>query len=168
MKKTVAIIDGYNVINRVEIFRRHLDVSLLSARQALVRYCSRWLLDRRDYDEFVIVFDGNSSVMPYSVESRQGVRVLFTQTKEEADDRILAILKDNVDRSACVVISSDNYVAGNARILGAKVVDVDDFIRRLSVRNGQAVGRRPDVDDALSPAEERVINERLKKEWGLE
>lgn len=169
MKKRIAIIDGYNVIHRVAEFRKRLDTSLASARQGLVEYCVRWMSTRGDFTEFWIVFDGDSSVMPWSREGGRGVRVIFTNTKEDADDRILALIREGVKGEEYVVISSDNYVSGNAKAHGARVLPVSEFFGTLTHRNKRSIRMAGAHDsDGLSPVQERQINESLKKEWGLE
>lgn len=168
MKKRIVIIDGYNAIHRVTELRNRLEKSLASAREGLVEYCSRWLSARRDFSEFMIVFDGDSSVMP-SDSGGCGVRVIFTRTKEEADDRILTLVKDGCGNAALLVVSSDNYVSGNAKRHGARTMSVSDFFGMMTA--GRKSFAKQDGFDGckrLSPAEERKINESLKKEWGLE
>jgi len=170
MKRRIAIIDGYNVIYKDAGLQKRMDVSLASARDGLIEYCTRWLSTRGDFIEFWIVFDGDSSVMPSSTSGVRGVRVIFTRTKEDADDRILSLLKEASDGSDFVVISSDNYVSGNAKRHGASIMQVSDFFGTLGVGKRSSIKRnRSDGDtDRLSPVEERKINESLKKEWGLE
>lgn len=170
MKRTIAIIDGYNVIHRDAGLRGKLDKSLASARDGLIAYCRRWLSTRGDISEFWIVFDGDSSVLPWSGSpSSSGVRVVFTRTKEDADDRILDLLRDRDHDVNYLVISCDNYVSGNAKTHGARQMPIPDFFGMLSA--GKRGGRRP-VEDTestgLSPSQEREINESLKKAWGLE
>jgi len=170
MKKKIAIVDGYNAIYRNARLRKRLDVSLASAREGLVEHCIRYLATRRDVSEFRIVFDGDSSVMPYSNAGNGGVRVIFTRTKEDADDRILALVREKNERDVeYVVISSDNYVSGNAKTHGALVMTVSEFfgLTAGTWKNPRRQDRGCD-EDGLSPVQEREINERLKKEWGIE
>jgi len=169
MKKRIAIIDGYNVIYRDNALKKQLDISLAHARKGLVEFCVRWLSTRGDFSEFWIVFDGDSSVMPSSNASSGGVRVLFTRTREDADDRILSFLRDAGNDKEYFVISSDNYVSGNAKRMGAKIMPVSDFFCTGNSGRKYSSKRCCHADhDDLSPAEERTINESLKKEWGLE
>jgi predicted RNA-binding protein with PIN domain len=169
MKKKVAIIDGYNVIHRISELRKLLDVSLFSARKGLIECCMRYLSSRNDIAEFLIVFDGDSSVMPWSGTDGYGVRVVFTPTKEDADDRILALVREGSHAADCVVISSDNYVSGNAKRHGAETMTVSDFVGLLTaVRKNRSRQNDANRSSGLSPVQERQINESLKKEWGLE
>ena len=170
MRKKIAIVDGYNVIYRSPELRRRLDISLLSAREGLIECCQRWLSGSGTISEFVIVFDGNSSVMPVSGSGGgYGVRVVFTATKEDADDRILDLVRNGGASVKYVVISSDNYVTGNARRHGAEVMSSSDFLAVPGVKS-RCVRKASDKSDEieLSPVEEREINESLKKEWGIE
>lgn len=169
MKKRIIIIDGYNVIHKDAALKKQLDISLAHARKGLVEFCLRWLSVRGDVSEFWIIFDGDSSVMQWPGVSSRGVRVVFTRTKEDADDRILSLLRDAGDNAEYVVISSDNYVSGNARQLGARIMPVSDFFCTGGSKRKSFLKREYHAaHDDLSPAEERMINESLRKEWGIE
>ena len=168
MRKRIAIIDGYNVIYRDASLKKQLDISLANARKGLVDFCIRWLSRRGDISEFWVVFDGDSSVMPLSGTSSRGVRVVFTRTKEDADDRILSLLRDVDDDTDYVVISSDNYVSGNSKRMGARVMSASDFFS-TGTAGGKSFSKRLNHCEHadLSPIQERMINESLK-EWGIE
>lgn len=169
MKKRIAIIDGYNVIYRNSVLKKQLDISLAHARKGLVEFCLRWLSTRGDFSEFWVIFDGDSSVMSLPGSLPRGVHVVFTRTREDADDRILSLVRDAHGDAEHVVISGDNYVSGNAKRMGAKVMAVTDFFRTGSPGGKHSSKRRCHGEcDDLSPVEERMINESLKKEWGLE
>jgi len=170
MKKKIAIVDGYNAIYRSAELRKRLDVSLASAREGLVEHCGRWLATRGDILEFCIVFDGDSSVMPWPEACSRGVRVVFTRSKEDADDRILDLVRDGIGPDyGYLVISSDKYVSGNAKSHGAEVMSISDFFKMTTPGKKKVSGRdRMDHSDGLSPAAERAITESLKKEWGIE
>ncbi|MDD4869971.1 MAG: NYN domain-containing protein [Kiritimatiellae bacterium] len=168
MKKRIAIIDGYNVIHRITELKKRLDISLASARKGLIEYCLRYLSVKGDFSEFLIVFDGDSSVMPWTGMGGYGVRVIFTPTKEDADDRILALVRDCGRETDCIVISSDNYVSGNSKRHGAETMTVSSFVRLVTAaRKGQLRQNDTNHSRGLSPVQERQINESLKKEWGL-
>ena len=91
MQKRIIIIDGYNVVHRIPRWAEQLDASLERGREALLIYCRRWMQTRGDVWLFVVVFDGDSEVTAAHSSAGPGVRVLYTQTGETADDRILEL-----------------------------------------------------------------------------
>ena len=125
---TTLILDGYNVIHAVPELARHLDHSLQSAREALVRLCREYRARRGETGQCYVVFDGRDADAPGASERQQGrVTVCFTQKPEEADARILRVIEAQDGRSRCVVVSNDNEVFNNARAFGARVVSVQAF-----------------------------------------
>ena len=168
-KNRIIIVDGYNVIHRVPALRKVLGLSLESAREGLLRYCTAWRSKRRDVSQIYVVFDGDSSVVSVGNWLACGVREIYTRTKEEADDRILDIVKKGRRASEYVVVSDDNYVSRNSRGLNAKVMSVSEFYRAPI---GDRQSGRPEPENEakspLSPTEEREINENLKKVWGVD
>jgi predicted RNA-binding protein with PIN domain len=173
--KTITIIDGYNAVHRVPAWAEALESSLEEGREALLRYCSRWMRQRGDVWLFYVVFDGDSSVPHSQTSYGEGVRVIFTPSAELADDRILQIVREWGDTARYTVVSDDNYVKRVARQHGAALQSVDAFAdvldgtgasgRRTTKARGDA-GQAAD-DKTLSPAEEESINASLRREWGL-
>ena len=172
----ITIIDGYNAVHRVPAWAEALERSLEEGRDALLRYCSRWMAQRGDVWLFYVVFDGDSSVPHSQTSYGEGVRVIFTPSAELADDRILRIVREWGDTARYTVVSDDNYVKRVARQHGAALQTVDAFSKVLT---GMGAGGRRTTrgrgdagdegnDKALSPAEEQSINASLRREWGLD
>ena len=126
-----VILDGYNVIHAVPALAQELDRSLEAARAALMSLCAAYRARRGDVKQLYVVFDGNDAEARGPQEDRGGVTVLFTQRPEEADERILSLIRAEGRRGRFVVVSNDNQIANNARALGAQVVSAAQF-------NGQA------------------------------
>jgi len=181
-KKRIIIIDGYNAMHRIPLWKRSMDRSLEEGRAVLLRYCGRWIMTRGDVWVFYVVFDGESGVGCSRSQAGQGVRVVFTRTREDADDRILDIIKEYAERFNCAVVSDDNYVRSGARRLGAGVMPVTEFAGVLSTsevkresppppatkpKRGGKQRRPPDNHDGsnLHPSAARAITEDLKKAW---
>ena len=166
----ILILDGYNVIHAAAELERVLDRGLRPAREALLRFCVELLACRKDIEKIVIVFDGSSEVF-YSDGSGSlsaGLDVIYTETKEEADDRILEYLGNLGRRPSVVVVSNDNYVFNNARAFGARVISVSEFcaLRRHSPKKARS--RTGDSAAAeISPALARDITESYKKQLGI-
>ena len=125
------ILDVYNVIHAVPELARHLDRSLEAARAALLQQCVTYRTTRRDADELCVVFDGRTSTGALPTTHIRGIRVQFTEEAEEADTRILELLKRAGPKVACTVVSNDTYVITHARADGAKVISAAEWAARL-------------------------------------
>lgn len=170
-RNETIIFDGYNVIHRVAALRECMDSSLERARERLISMCTAWKAANRPGAEMVIVFDGSSAVGGDRAQSGRGVRVVYTATGEDADERIMAIVRDLEGRSDCTVVSDDNYVSTNCRALGASMMRVSEFGGHTERRKTRSVSARRADDgatkDLLTGEERRKINEDLKKAFGI-
>lgn len=170
MSGRVVIVDGYNVIHRVPEFRSRLDDSLEQGREAILSYCANWMAERRDVAQFYLVFDGSSLAggpMPDRVSS--SLQVVFTRSKELADDRILDLVRAEHAPREVTVVSDDRYVSGSARALGAQIMSAAEFhsIRsrkrpRTSIGSGDTCAKT-----GLSPADIGRINADLLRELNI-
>jgi len=159
------VLDGYNVIHAVPELARHLDQSLEDAREALVRFCQAYRSRRGDVAQLVVVFDGDEQYARGPEAERGGVTVLFTRRQEEADERILQLVRADGGRSRFVIVSNDTYVFNNARAHGARVIPVSEFYAQLRRANPLRHPARPEVPDkpALSPFDARRITDDYRK-----
>ncbi|MEI6971336.1 MAG: NYN domain-containing protein [bacterium] len=162
------IIDGYNVIHRVPALQHALARSLEAGREALLSYCGRWRDTRGDFTELHVVFDGDSSVDGLNNRTVRGVQVTYTRTGEDADDRIRGMLEDSPANRKCVVVTDDNELAAAARSRGGGLMSVAEFSGTLSRPARQAHGgERDETKSALTPEDERRINDDLRRAWGI-
>ena len=168
-EKQICIIDGYNVIHKIGNLRKALGTgSLLSAREGLLRYCSEWWRSRRDVHCFYVVFDGDSSVLPQGFSSTSEVVIIFTKTRQTADDKIIQLLDRYNDDYKYIVVSADQYVVRNAQKRHASVMSPVEFYSVLSekIRRKQGSGAGAGGDkNLLSPEEQNDITNYLKKLW---
>ncbi len=177
MRKTIYILDGYNLIHRIPRWKAQHAQSLERGREALLAYCRKWIKTRGDAWLFYVVFDGDSSVTPSHSSSGKGVRVLYSKTGETADDKILDIIRENGENFNYVVVSDDRYVYSNAHGLSAEIMTANAFASVLSPKNGsippsqkQRGGQRKteDLNDKnLSASEQQMITESLMREWNV-
>jgi predicted RNA-binding protein with PIN domain len=168
MSRRVMIVDGYNVIHRVAALEKALQVGLEAARHALLQSCRDWLMLRRDVASFTVVFDGPSHVVGDWHAAIVPVNAVFTKTKEEADERILRLVRDAPEGLSCVVVSDDRYVRHNARAHGAEVLSAAEFFSRAQPGAGRRGLRAADRENGLLSEQQRqAINRDLEREWGL-
>lgn len=159
-----VIVDGYNVVHAVPELERQLDRSLEAAREALVSLCREYRARRGDVARVTVVFDGDQAHARGLHADRGGVTVLFTQRQEEADERILSLVRDDGGRSRFVIVSNDTHIVNNARALGARVIPVQTFYRQA--RPARSPRSTPPADaekTSLSPHEAQQITEEYRK-----
>lgn len=130
----VLILDAYNVIHAIPELERELDRSLEAAREALITRCLSLQQGRGDIQEVHIVFDGREDHDQPALQRGSGVLVWFTPRKEEADDRILSMIKKAESRVQFVIVSNDTYVFNNSKAHGARVIGVSEFNNWLHPR----------------------------------
>ena len=116
----VLIIDGYNVG-----FRAWGDSTPADQRERLG--IAATALCRRHNCEIVLVFDGDGSGRQNL--RRGGVRVLFSDAGEEADEVVVREVENRPRKIPVVVASSDSWVREHAREQGAVVVGADALVR---------------------------------------
>lgn len=159
-----VLVDGYNVIHAIPSLARHLDRSLDAARTALVMLCRGYRARRGDVDQLYVVFDGKDADTGWGRQDQQGVTVLFTRRPEEADDRILSLIRTEGGRNRFVVVSNDTTVSNNARALGAQVISVSEFSgQKKSSRQARSAKPAAESKTPLSTRDtERITEEYLK------
>jgi predicted RNA-binding protein with PIN domain len=79
----------------------------------------------------LIVFDGDGSGVARPPIRRGGVRVVFSDASEEADDVVVREVAELPKRVPVVVASSDAWVRQHAESAGAVVVGADALLRVL-------------------------------------
>lgn len=121
--EVVLIVDGYNVAHRA-----WPDSTAGDQRERLG--IAATALCRRLGCEVVLVFDGNGS-RPRPALRRGGVRVLFSDAGEEADEVVVREVEARPRRIPVVVASSDAWVTEHARDQGAAVVGADALVRAI-------------------------------------
>jgi len=164
----IFILDGYNVIHAAPAWAGLLDVELARARDALCAYCAEWIVLRGDVASFVVVFDGDSSVKQAGRETWRGVRIVFTETGETADRRIVEMIEDLPARRDRVVVSNDGEVARQCRLSGVNVMRVSEFVGILKRTKKRKLPRAESESDGLTPAQRDEITRELMKEWGID
>ena len=155
------ILDGYNIIHKIPQLKHHLDKSLEDARMALASFVLTWGRTHGHQGKITIVFDGRDTVCSNAGNSLCGVSCIYTKTKQEADDRIIAMVRNSPNSNEIIVISDDNYVTNNCKARGAQV--------RSSAFLLQPKTQEAAHDDKIIDSKtEHEINEWLKKEYGLQ
>ena len=154
------ILDGYNVIHKIPQLRQHLDKSLEDARMALASFVLTWGRTHSHQGKITIVFDGRDTVCSNTGNNLCGVSCIYTKTKQDADDRIIAMVRNNPNSKEIIVISDDNYVTNNCKAHGAQVRSASFLLQSKAQDAAQE-------DKIIDSKTEHEINEWLKKEYGF-
>ena len=165
----IFVLDGYNVLHAIPAFEKELRTNLRGAREFLIRVCAELRSRRRDIEEIVIVFDGSSNVSFPGEPRPAGVRVIYTKSREDADDRILEILKSFAPSKAVTVVSNDNYVANNVRASAVKMATAAEFYALVEKKKDPVRGKGTGPADSKLPSHlaSRITAE-YKKFLGIE
>lgn len=163
----VYVLDGYNVIHAVPGLERKLDTSLRAARDALVALCLEIRHCRGDVEKTVIVFDGDSAFSDLPQENFPGVEIVFTESREDADDRILDVLREYPARQHLCVVSNDHYVLNHARAFGTQVMNASKF-QALALPKPLKHKKNDFEDDAIPGPLAQKLTEDYKRYLGLD
>ncbi|MFA6600120.1 MAG: NYN domain-containing protein [Candidatus Omnitrophota bacterium] len=162
------ILDGYNVIYGVARLERELDRSLQAAREALVRECVAICAARGDIGKIYVVFDGSDECSFYGPAQTGGVVTVFTHSREEADERIVSLLRECPRGHAVCVVSADNYVQNHARAFGVSYLKPQDFFALLTRQGTAPKTIRTGTEKAgLSNHQESNITAEYRRHLGL-
>ncbi|MGA4989083.1 NYN domain-containing protein [Nonomuraea bangladeshensis] len=118
------IIDGYNVTKT-----GYGTLTLADQRNRLMTNLGGLAAQTRV--EVTVVFDGAELNAPVQVVAPRGVRVLFSDPGEIADDLIRQLVRVEPPGRAIAVVSSDREVAESVRRMGARPVPSALLLRRL-------------------------------------
>ena len=154
------ILDGYNVIYKIPQLRQHLEKSLENARIALASFVLTWGRTHNHKGKITIVFDGRDSICSNAGNNLCGVNCVYTKTKQEADDRIISMVRNSPHSKEIIVISDDNYVTNNCKVHGAQVKSAG-FLSQSKAPEGAL------DDKSIDRKTESEINEWLKKQYGM-
>lgn len=116
-----------------------------AARIALAHLLANW---RRGYSnaDICIVFDGRDQDKPHTSPTRiSGIDCFFTKTGEEADDRIIHIVRSAKNPRDIIVITEDNAIRNSCCAHGAEVKPA-----RFLLPRGKRKDKSPSGTDKLT------------------
>ena len=156
-ERATYVIDGYNVIRRdTQLRATEAEHGLEEGRKTLLNQIadSRQLVKAR----VIVVFDGAAAGAAHRTQSpRSGFAVVFSVPPQNADQRIVSILKSRHNDSSMTVVTADRELQWDVRKLGARAVDPADFIAQFFAR------KRP----RLKPIEPPITTAK-EIAWGIE
>ena len=119
-----VLVDGYNVTKT-----GYGTLSLAEQRARLLSGLGA--LVARTRVEATCVFDGATLDSPVPATAPRGVRVLFSQSGQTADELIDRLVRAEPPGRPLVVVSTDGEVAARAVAAGARSVASAALLRRL-------------------------------------
>lgn len=161
------IVDGYNFIYKTPELERLLDKDLKSARTRLIELCLSFKQRRGDIQKLVIVFDGDSRFAGLPRDSRSGIEVIYTETGEEADDRIVQVLEKCKKHPYLCVVSDDNFVGNHARVYSAEVISSAVFYAELIKVKASANTPKKSAEKQIPPDVARDVTDSYRRHLGL-
>lgn len=144
------IIDGHNLIGRCRTIR----LGDPDDEAQVVDYLHRWLLRHRQHS-ITVVFDGGVYGHPQPLD-RPGLRAVFAHSPQDADTRLITLIKRIQEPQRYRLISSDQAVVAAARTHRIEVIDASQFatqIEQPSHAPSSSKARRPRLEPKVSRAE---------------
>ena len=162
----IYIIDGYNFIYKTPL-EKILDRDLKEARDGLINLCLGFKQRRQDIRKIVIVFDGDSRFAGLGRDSRPGIEVIYTNTGEDADERIIEVLEKNKSHKGLFVVSDDNFVGNHARIYSADVILSAAFYAELTKIKSAKPQTEKSSGKQIPPDVARDVTDSYRRHLGL-
>jgi predicted RNA-binding protein with PIN domain len=156
----ILIVDGYNAIHSIPELENELDKSLMSARAALTCLLLDYQQKSRSIKEIYVVYDSKTDLTSH-MENIGIVKNIYTARSSNADQEIVSIIKNSNKPAKIAVLSRDNFVINHARAMGANVMPLSDFSKKIAMAKTYK-GKSP-----LSDSEKDEITRELKKFWGI-
>jgi predicted RNA-binding protein with PIN domain len=120
------IVDGYNVT------KRGYGSLPLQAQRARLLSGLGALVGRAPESEITVVFDATAVIArPVGVTAPRGVRVVFSQPGQLADEEIIRLVRAEPAGRPVAVVTSDREVAETSRLSGARPVPSAALLTRL-------------------------------------
>ena len=153
------IIDGCNVTHHPK-FIKNISKEPSDSRVSLVRLIGSRNLCGSANNLVWVIFDGYPDQSLENLEKGR-LRIIFSRG-ESADNKIRKILELTDNPKNTVVVSDDKEVSSFARLMRARPVSVEGFIKEDA-----ASGKRGTASDGpkVSCSQMHKINEELKRVW---
>jgi len=122
----ILIVDGYNVIHRIQYLADLSDRDLGEARQVVTDLAHSFKRKTGGIKEVYVVFDGKTEYRDAGLPSRDDQ--IFSDTGE-GDKKIVEVIERHSDSGTVVVVSDDNYVRNSARAHSASLLRPRDLMK---------------------------------------
>ncbi len=155
----LIILDGYNVIYKIPALLSKLDESLEGARIALADLVFDWKARSRYKGKLCVVFDARGEGDEGDAYfAARGIRCIYAN---DADGRIIRLIKESGGHVRILVISADNRVRNHCKAFSASVEHPLYLVQRPKKKRETSFEK--DIDEAMINS----INSDLRKAWGI-
>ena len=163
----ILLLDGYNIMRRVAELNIDPATKLEKQRDDFARQIASWQRTHGFRGRIYIIFDGRESVSRgKDYDTLHGITCIYSHLKEEADGRILSIVRGAEKPEEIAVVSDDNEIINNARALGASVQPASLF--NPEQKSARKPGSKPHGEGKqIDQATAHSINAHLKKIWNI-
>jgi predicted RNA-binding protein with PIN domain len=134
------VVDGSNVMAHNVGWHRDKP----AARRRLIRDAARFVASTRA--KVTLVFDGAPDDDFPDGTTHRSVKILYSRPGEDADTRIVELVRTARSKRQLVVVTSDRELASRARGEGAQVIRSGEFRTMLTDAAG-GEPEKPDADD---------------------
>jgi predicted RNA-binding protein with PIN domain len=127
----MLVIDGYNLL--FALFGEDIFKKVNFKRDELIELIESYSLHKRK--KFVIYFDSRGKEALISLRSRlrkgQLLEIIFVANNTTADDEIIKLVRNTVDKTSIKIVSSDLRIIKEAQDAGVKYIWSKDFAKEL-------------------------------------
>lgn len=125
------IIDGYNLIHHVPIFRQSLEQSLEQARNILISFARNYLSSHKV--KITIVFDGDKvGYVGNFALSNPRLKIIYSKPPEKADPVIKKLIQKTKNKKSLILVSADNDLLRFSQEQGTRILSPEDFYHLAS------------------------------------
>lgn len=143
---THYIIDGYNLIHRVDVFRAQLNKNLEAARTNLTAKLSEHQI--LHHCLITVVFDSTEGPV-INPAYKKNISIIYSKPPQNADQAIKNIIDKNKNRQELVIVSSDQEVMFYAKASGCRFLSSEKFYSILSEKHAKS--EKDDLEDKSNP-----------------
>ena len=154
------IVDGYNIIHAIPQLETELDGALKNARSALEKMLRNYQATEKSIRRIYVIYDSKNRGGG-ETEDLGLVKNIYASSEGNADGEIVNMLKNASRPGRIAVLSRDNFVINHTRAIGANVLSVENFHRKIAKHKGHSKAI------SMSNEEKEKINKELKKVWGI-
>ena len=164
--KQIYLFDGYNVINKIPELKLLFPKELQQAREGLIDYIASRRTCLGPGCEISIAFDarkGSSDLLRQ--QTVKGIRLRFADPGQEADDLIIAEVRNRHQDHKIIVITDDNRIGNNIRVYHATWLSVSQYLSLVN-KSKRFHGRvQPQGRHKVDSVDGGDITDELKKFW---
>lgn len=133
------IIDGYNLLHKIETLAKMLRTDMATARHRLVRMVESTALQMAP--QTTIVFDGREAGQDAALTSKH-LEIYFSPGNLTADTIIERLVSKFPEAGKILVVTSDHAEHDTVSSAGAYVMSSEEFLAQCQINNRKTITKR--------------------------